>query len=73
MLLLTVPDHNAVYLAANHSRRLNPNIVLVTRSTGVQYLRQFRELGILAIQPEFEGAWRSFARVCRAMAAPKRT
>ena len=55
MLLLTMPDQNTVDLAIDRSRRLNPDIVLVARSTEVRYLQQLRELGVSTVQPEFEG------------------
>jgi CPA2 family monovalent cation:H+ antiporter-2 len=56
MLLLTMPDQNTVNLAMDRGRRMNPNLLMVARSTNIRNLRRLRELGVsVAVQPEFEG------------------
>ncbi|MBM3764909.1 MAG: portal protein [Acidobacteria bacterium] len=55
MLLLTMPDQSTVELAVECSRRLNPELVLVARCTRANHLRRLQELGVTAVQPEFEG------------------
>lgn len=55
MLLLTMPDQNTVELAAERSRAINPELVLVARCTKAGHLKRLRELGVTAVQPEFEG------------------
>ncbi|MEZ5402761.1 MAG: cation:proton antiporter [Bryobacteraceae bacterium] len=55
MLLLTMPDRNTVDVAIDRSRRMNAEIVVVARSSNVQYVQHLRSLGVTAVQPEFEG------------------
>jgi len=55
MLLLTMPDQNTVNLAVDRCRRMRPDLVLVARSTNIHYVHHLRELGVAAVQPEFEG------------------
>jgi len=54
MLLLTMPDQNTVNLAVDRGRRLRPDLVMVARSTNIHYVHHLRELGVAAVQPEFE-------------------
>ena len=55
MLLLTMPDQHTVDLAADRSRRLNPDLALVVRCNRVDDLQKLQDRGIVAVQPEFEG------------------
>ncbi|MBY0505532.1 MAG: cation:proton antiporter [Bryobacteraceae bacterium] len=55
VLLLTMPDKHTVDLAADRSRRLNPALRLVVRTTQLEYLQDLQSRGISAVQPEFEG------------------
>jgi len=56
LLLLTMPDPNAVNLAVERARAKNPNVVVVARSAKASHLGTLRELGVTAaVQPEFEG------------------
>lgn len=55
MLLLTVPNQKTVDTAVQWGRRLNPQLVVVARGTRVQDVRRLREMGVLTVQPEFEG------------------
>lgn len=57
MVLLTMPGKDTVDLTIARSRSLNPEIAVVARSANVQYLRRLRELGVAAVQPEFEGGF----------------
>lgn len=55
MLLLSMPDQNTVDLALERGRRMNPNLVLIARSTRTSHLARLRSLGVsVAVQPEFE-------------------
>jgi len=54
-LLLTMPDRHTIDLAADRSRRLNPDLALVVRCTRMDELQQLQDRGILAVQPELEG------------------
>lgn len=55
MLLLTIPDQITVDLAIARSRRLKPDLIVVARSARVPHVKELRDIGVLAVQPEFEG------------------
>jgi CPA2 family monovalent cation:H+ antiporter-2 len=56
MLVLTMPDHGTACLAIGRSRRLNPELVVIARSTRIHHLEELRGLGVsAAVQPEYEG------------------
>ena len=56
MLILTMPHQNTVDMALEQARQLNPELIIIARSTRAHHLPRLRALGVsVAVQPEFEG------------------
>jgi CPA2 family monovalent cation:H+ antiporter-2 len=56
MIILTVPDHSTIRLAANRARALNPKIIVIARAVLERNVPELRVAGVdRVIQPEFEG------------------
>ncbi len=57
LLVLAVPGLVAARTVINHARRMNPDLQIVARAPGVDYLPLFKELGVSAVVlPEFEAS-----------------
>ena len=56
MIILTVPDHSTIRLAATRARALNPQIIIIARAVLERNVPELRSAGVdRVIQPEFEG------------------
>ena len=56
MIILTVPDHSTIRLAASRARAINPQIIVIARAALERNVPELREAGVdRIIQPEFEG------------------
>ncbi len=56
MVILTVPDHSTIRLAATRARAINPKIILIARAALERNVPELRRAGVdRVIQPEFEG------------------
>ena len=78
VLVVAVPDWQAVQLTIERAKQLNPNLYTVARATTSRHLARMSALGVDAVvQPEFEGgvemmrqalrhpAWHAVHRHCR--------
>ncbi|MFN7925796.1 MAG: cation:proton antiporter [Bryobacteraceae bacterium] len=54
VLLLTIPEKEAVEAAAGHGRRMNPELAVVARGADMPSFHRLREIGVSAIQAESE-------------------
>ena len=56
MIILTVPDHSTIRLAANRARAINPKVIVIARAVLERNVPELRGAGVdRVIQPEFEG------------------
>jgi CPA2 family monovalent cation:H+ antiporter-2 len=56
MVILTVPDHGTIRLAANRARAMNPKIIVIARAVRDYNVPELRQAGVdRVVQPEFEG------------------
>lgn len=56
MIILTVPDHSTIRLAANRARAINPRIIVIARAVLEHNVPELRAAGVdRVVQPEFEG------------------
>jgi CPA2 family monovalent cation:H+ antiporter-2 len=56
MIILTVPDHSTIRLAASRARAINPKIVVIARAVLERNVPELRGAGVdRIVQPEFEG------------------
>lgn len=56
MIILTVPDHSTIRLAAQRARAINPKIIVIARAVLAHNVTELRSMGVdRVIQPEFEG------------------
>jgi len=56
MIILTVPDHSTIRLAANRARAVNRKIIVIARAVRERNVPELREAGVdRVVQPEFEG------------------
>lgn len=56
MIILTVPDHSTIRLAANRARAMNPKIIVIARAVRERNVPELRAVGVdRVVQPEFEG------------------
>ena len=56
MIILTVPDHSTIRLAAVRARAINPKIIVIARAVLERNVSELRSVGVdRVIQPEFEG------------------
>ncbi len=56
MLVMAVPEWNAIRLGIERAKRLNPRLYVVARATAAHRVDDLRVLGVdVAVQPEFEG------------------
>jgi CPA2 family monovalent cation:H+ antiporter-2 len=56
MIILTVPDHSTIRLAATRARAINPKVIVIARAVLERHVPELRGAGVdRVIQPEFEG------------------
>jgi monovalent cation:H+ antiporter-2, CPA2 family len=56
MIILTVPEHSTIRLAANRARAINSKIVVIARAVLERNVPELRAAGVdRIVQPEFEG------------------
>lgn len=56
MVVLTVPDHSTIRLAAKRARAINPRIIVIARAVLEHNVPELKDVGVdRVIQPEFEG------------------
>ncbi len=56
MLVMAIPEWQAIRLGIQHAKRLNPRLFVVARATGVAHVDDLRALRVdVIVQPEFEG------------------
>lgn len=56
MIILTVPDHSTIRLAATRARAMNPKIIVIGRAVLERNVAELKEAGVdRVVQPEFEG------------------
>lgn len=56
MIILTVPDHGTIQLAAQRARAINPKVIVIARAVLEYNIPELRSAGVdRVIQPEFEG------------------
>ena len=56
ILLLTVPHQNAIHLAVQRARQMNPAVVIIARAGMPEQVKELHELNVdIIVQPEFEG------------------
>jgi CPA2 family monovalent cation:H+ antiporter-2 len=56
MIILTVPDHSTIRLAAQRARAINPKVIVIARAVIEHDVPELRAAGVdRVIQPEFEG------------------
>lgn len=55
MLLLTMPGQATVDLAVERSRHAHPGLVIVARTSQIDYLQRLLAQGVTAVQPEYDG------------------
>ncbi len=72
MLVIAMPDWQAVQLTIERARHLNPRIYIVARATTSRHLSRMGALGVDAVvQPEFEGGVEMMRLALRHLAHPE--
>ena len=73
VLVVAVPDWQAVQLAIERARQLNPGLYIVARATTSRHLSRMATLGVNAVvQPEFEGGVEMMRQALRHLEHPEK-